>query len=154
MIMISFGIILIVLTVLFQFSRFALNKPLPVRISFIIAGKREVSMNLQVSKQLSIGGVVPEDKFDNPTGPLDAPPTFSVTDPTLGSVVAAADGLSVVFTPSGKLGSCQVQALGQAGGKVINGSLDLVLIPGDATHIVLQAGIPVDPPAPQPPPAA
>lgn len=101
-------------------------------------------MNLKVSQNLPIA-IVAEDKFGNPTGAFDSAPAWSLTDPTLGSVAPAADGLSAVVSPSGKLGSCQVQVLGQADGKAIQGSLDLVLIPGDATQIVLQAGAPVDP---------
>lgn len=97
--------------------------------------------------------ILAEDKFGNPTGAMDSAPKWSMGDPSLGEVVASDDGMSAVVKPSGKLGSCQVQVLGQADGKAISGSLDLVLIPGDATQIVIQPGVPMDPPADIPAPA-
>lgn len=103
-------------------------------------------MNLKVSQQLPIQ-IVAEDKFGNPTGAFDAPPAWSVTDPSLAVVTASDDGLSATVAPTGKLGACQVQVLGQADGKQITGTLDLALIAGDATQIVLQPGAAVDAPA-------
>lgn len=117
------------------------------RLGFYVRGKRIKYMNLKVSQQVSVA-VVAEDKFGNPTGAFDAAPAWSLSDPSLGDVQVAADGLSALVVPNGKLGSCQLQVLAKADGKDLAGSLDLVLIAGDATQIVLQAGVPVDQPAP------
>ena len=108
-------------------------------------------MNLKVSQQLPVA-VVAEDKFGNPTGAFDSVPVWSLSDDTLGVANASADGLSAVVVPSGKEGTCTLQVLASADGKQLSGSLALVLIAGDATQLVLQAGTPVDPPAA--PPAA
>lgn len=108
-------------------------------------------MNLKVNQQLPVS-IVAEDKFGNPTGAFDSVPAWTLSDPTLGTVTPAADGLSAVLVPSGKLGNGQLQVLGTADAKQISGSLDVVLIAGDATQIVLQPGTPVDVPAPVPAP--
>lgn len=102
-------------------------------------------MDLKVSQQVPVA-IVAEDRFGNPTGAFDAPPAWTVVDATLGAAQVAADGLSAVFVPSGKLGVTQLQVLGAADGKQIQGSLDLNLIAGDATQVVLQAGAPSDQP--------
>lgn len=111
------------------------------KMYFIINGTRMDKMNLKVSQTLPMS-VVAEDEFNNPVGAL-ASPAWTVVDPTLGTIVASDDGQSATFTPSGKLGTTQIQVLVNDG-KVINGSLDVVLIPGDATQVVIQAGTPVD----------
>lgn len=114
-----------------------------VRIGFLISGNKGITMNLKVSQSEPFK-IVAEDKFENSTGAFDAPPTYSLADPTLGSVIAADDGLSVVVNPSGKLGVTQLQVLGVADGKTISGSADINFIAGDAVTIVLQPGTPVD----------
>ena len=102
-------------------------------------------MNLKISQQVSVA-VVAEDKAGNPTGSFDSPPVWSLSDPSLGAVSVAGDGLSAVVIPNGKLGSCQLQVLASADEKTLSGNLDLVMIPGDAVQLVLQASAPVDQP--------
>lgn len=85
-----------------------------------------------------------DDKFNNPTAaPLDGPPAWAVTDPTLASIAPSDDGLSAVLTPVGPLGDFQVQVSAAAGGKALSGSLDVSIIPGDADHIAIKVGDPV-----------
>lgn len=121
-----------------------------VSLQFYFREKKVNDMNLKVSMILA-PSLLAEDKFGNPTGALDAPPAWGLSDPSLGEVKASDDGMSAVVTPSGKLGSCQVQVSGMADGKAIAGSLDLVMLPGDAVDIVIQPGVPQDPPADVPP---
>ena len=104
-------------------------------------------MNLKVNQALPMT-IVLEDEFGNPTGAADAPPAWSVTNDSLGSLVVADDGMSAQFNPSGKLGDCQVQVNSSAAGATVIGSLDLTLVPGDVTQIILQPGTPVDNPVP------
>lgn len=143
---------LVVLIGLMFSSRFARRRPKVVRMRLSF-GAGKIVMNLKVSQELPIN-IQAEDEFGNATGAFDSAPQFSVADPSLATVKASDDGLSAVVIPTGKLGTTQVQVLAQADGKTIAGSLDLVLIPGDATQIVIQAGAPTDVPAPAAPVAA
>ena len=95
-------------------------------------------MDLKVSQEVPVS-IVAEDRFGNPTGACDAPPSWSVSDPSLGAATVAADGMSAVFIPSGKIGACQLQVSGIAQGHSIAGALDLNLLAG-----VIQPGAPVD----------
>jgi hypothetical protein len=126
--------------------------PIPTHISFLINNTRGTSMNLKVSQKLPIA-IVADDEFGNAAGSFDAAPSWSLTDSSLASLEVSADGLSAVVVPSGKLGACQVQVLGVAQGKQLQGVLDLALIAGDAVTIVLSAGTPLDNPVPAPAPA-
>lgn len=129
------------LLILFGYARRL--SPRHVRLSFIVGGKKVTHMFLKASQKLPVT-LLAEDAFQNPGAALDAPPAWALTDPTLGSVVAADDGMSAVVTPSGKLGDCQVQVTAVADGKTVAGALDLSIIPGDATQLVISAGTPVD----------
>lgn len=125
--------------------------PSPTQIGFYLDGKRRTDMDLKVSQQIN-PVIVAEDKFGNPTGALDGAPAWSLSDPSLGTITASADGMSATVVPNGKLGTCQVQVSGQSDGKTIMGSLDLNLLAGDATQIIIQAGVPVDQPEAAPAP--
>jgi hypothetical protein len=122
----------------------ALNR-LPYKLTFVIKGKanKGEKMDLKVNYTESVSVVI-EDKFNNVlTQGFDAHPAWGLADPTLGSVAVSADGLSVVITPSGKLGMTQLQLSGSIGGVAIAGSLDMNMIPGDAAQVVLQPASPV-----------
>lgn len=109
-------------------------------------------MNLKVNDFLPVS-IVAEDEFGNPTGALDGAPAWSMSDSTLGTVEASEDGMSATVKPSGKLGTCQLQVLAAAQGKQISGSLELVMIAGDASQIVIQAGTAFDPTPAEPTPS-
>ena len=98
-------------------------------------------MNLKANDNLPLT-IQAEDKFGNQVGALDTPPTWSVADTTMGAVAPATDGMSAVFTPSGKEGSTQVQVAGAVNGATIMGSLDVTILAGDAAQIVIQPGTP------------
>jgi hypothetical protein len=102
-------------------------------------------MDMKASQQCDIA-IVAEDKFGNPTGAFDAAPVWSLADQTLGSVQVSEDGLKATLVPSGKLGQTQLSVVGQADGKALQGVLDVNIIAGDATQIVLQPAAPVDQP--------
>lgn len=115
----------------------------PRRVQFYHLGVKVDEMNLKVDKFLPLT-VKAIDEFGNPVGAFDAPPVFSSTNPDLASVEAAADGMSAVVKPAGTLGSCEIHVLAQAGGKAIEGSLALDLIPGDAFKVTIEPGAPVE----------
>jgi hypothetical protein len=98
-------------------------------------------MDLKVNDILPVTLLV-EDKFGNQNGSLDAAPTWAVVDASFGAFAAAADGLSGVFTPAGKVGTAALQVSGLIGGAPITGTLALNLLPGDATQIVITPGTP------------
>lgn len=110
-------------------------------------GKIQVTrMLLRVSQQLPISiGIT--DKAGNPA-PVDGPPAWSLTDPSMGAIAAASDGMSAVFTPAGKLGDVTVQVSADAdlgaGVKSIIGELPVSITGGDAAFIALTGGAPAD----------
>lgn len=135
------------------------RRPVADAILFLNEDGEEVSdMNLKDNNQLPIS-ISPADEFGNPTqSAFDAAPTWSVDDVSIATVSPAADGLSAVVTPTGKLGSCNVQALGLVGGNQIQGTLELDIIAGDVAEVTLTPGSPVAfvpaTPAPTAPPAS
>lgn len=116
-----------------------------VRIVFKIIGmrKRIKKMNLKANDMLPVS-IQAEDKFGNSVDTLDAAPAWTVSDETMGSVESSEDGMSAEFTPSGKEGTVLLQVLAQEDGKQIAGTLEVNVIAGDATKIVIAAGTPVE----------
>ena len=78
------------------------------------------------------------DKAGN-VAPVDGAPLWTVSDESLATIVAEADGLSASVTPTGKLGLCTVQVSADADlsgeVKTILGNLELELIGGDAVSV-------------------
>lgn len=103
-------------------------------------------MNLKVSQKVKLVLEI-KDKGGNPAL-VDGAPLWSLTDPSLGDVVPAEDGLSAVLTPKGGLGSCVVQVSADAdlgeGKKDILGELPVDFLAGDAAVISISAGTPED----------
>lgn len=98
------------------------------------------SQNLPLSVQF-------KDQKGN-AAPVDGAPQWSVSDPSLAVVEAAADGMSAVLKPVGPLGAFKVQVsadadLGQ-GQSAIIGELDVEIVGGDAVSVQIAAGSPVD----------
>lgn len=104
----------------------------------------KVLIKVNQSLPLSIGIT---DKAGNPAA-VDGAPAWSLTDPSLGSLDVAGDGMSAAFTPAGKTGELKVQVSADAdlgaGVKQIVGELDLQITGGDAATIALSGGTPVD----------
>lgn len=113
------------------------------RVEFyaLLAGKyRKVKqMQAKVTQVVNLSLKIVDSKGND--APVDGQPSWSLTDPALGSLAVAADGLSAVFTPAGSAGSLKVQASADAdlgaGVVTIAGELDLDLLPGDAVSIQL-----------------
>ncbi len=105
------------------------------------------SMDLKVNKVLPVSIKI-ADKYGNAAA-VDGAPAWSVTDASLGSVVAAEDGLSAVFTPAGPVGALKLQVSADAdlgeGVKSIAGELDINLLAGDAETVVVIGGEATDP---------
>jgi hypothetical protein len=106
----------------------------------------EVSrMQLKVTNKLPLS-IKLVDKFGN-TAPVDGVPQWALSNPGLGSLVVAADGMSAEMTPTGPLGSFLIQVSADAdmgsGVTPIFGELPIDLIGGDAVSIQIVAGEPV-----------
>lgn len=90
-----------------------------------------------------------QDPKGNPVGPMsfDAPPAWGLSDPAMGDLVAAADGLTAELTPSGKLGAVLISVTASSGGKALAGQFQETITVGDVSSIGIQPGTPVDQPA-------
>jgi hypothetical protein len=114
----------------------ALPKP---RLLFIVGGEEVTHMQLKDNATLSIA-IAASDAKGNPTK-LDpaAVPAWALDDATFGDLVPAADGMSAVFTPNGKLGDLNVQVSIPAVGSepALSGSLPVTVIASDAVAITL-----------------
>ncbi len=128
-----------------------LLKPVPAaRVVFYttVNGQLEkvTRMVLKVTQTLPLSVSIQDIKGN--AAVVDGAPTWGLTDPALGTVAAAADGLSATLTPAGGLGVCKVQVLADAdlgeGVKQILGELDVEFIAGDAATIAIAAGAAVD----------
>lgn len=113
--------------------------PRVARAFITIRGKKETKMDLKVNKKLPVALVL-EDQFDNVVPAPSTPPTWTVADVSMGTVEVAADGMSATFMPAGRLGTTQLQALVVTETQTIQGLLELNLIAGDATEVILQPG--------------
>jgi hypothetical protein len=87
------------------------------------------------------------DKAGNP-GTLASVPVWSVSDPTILTVVPAADGMSAVVSAKGKLGAAQVNVTGEGdptpGVNTITGTLAVEVVGGKAVSLKLTAGTPTE----------
>lgn len=99
-------------------------------------------MFLKVSEQLPLSIAI-KDKFGN-AAKVDGAPVWALTDPSLGTLTAADDGMSALFVPSGTVGAFKVQVSADAdlgeGVKSIVGELDVELLPGEAVSVEISAG--------------
>jgi uncharacterized coiled-coil protein SlyX len=90
------------------------------------------------------------DKFGN-AAVLDAenPPVFASSNPEIATVTPAADGMSAVITSVGVMGTAQISVTADAmvgpDEKLIVGTLDLQVLPGDAVMVTLEPGPVSDP---------
>jgi len=102
-------------------------------------------MQLKVTNKLPLSLKL-IDKFGNDAR-VDGLPLWALTNPAMGVLAVATDGMSAVLTPAGVLGSFAVQVSADAdmgeGVKVIVGNLPLDLLPGDATEIQIVSGEPI-----------
>lgn len=100
-------------------------------------------MNMKAEQTLNLAIQI-KDAKGNPAL-VDGAPVWSVTDQSLGAVVAADDGMSAVFTPAGPLGTCQVHVSADAdlgeGVKELIGDLDVNIVAGDAVSIELSGEV-------------
>ncbi len=121
--------------------------PLPApQVEFYIVQdgqkKRIFNMIMKVSQRLPVS-VEFKDKFGN-AAKVDGKPAWALTDASFGTVEAADDGLSAVFTPAGKAGEALLQVNADAdlgeGVKAILGELAVTLLPGDAETVSITAG--------------
>lgn len=121
----------------------SVNPRAEARIEFyaLISGKyRKVKqMQAKVTQKVNVSLKVLDAKGNDAL--VDGLPSWSLTDPALGNLVVAADGMSAEFNPAGPVGSLKIQVSGDAdlgaGVVTIAGELDLDLLPGDAVTLAL-----------------
>lgn len=126
-----------------------LNPPRIAKVVFVVTiggMKLEITeMQLKVTNKLPLSLKL-VDKFGNEAW-IDGLPLWALTNPAMGSLAVATDGMSAVLTPVGVLGSFAVQVSADAdmgeGVKVIIGNLPIDLLPGDATEIQIVSGEPI-----------
>ena len=118
-----------------------------IRFATTMCGmKLEITeMQLKVTNKLPLSLKL-IDKFGNDAR-VDGLPLWALTNPAMGVLAVATDGMSAVLTPAGVLGSFAVQVSADAdmgeGVKVIVGNLPIDLLPGDATEIQFVSGEPI-----------
>ena len=98
--------------------------------------------------------IQPMDKVGNP-GTLARGPVWSASDPTILSVVPAADGMSAVVSAVGKMGVAQVNvtAAGDStpGVNTITGTVDVQVVGGKAVSLHFAVGTATEIPPAAPP---
>jgi hypothetical protein len=95
------------------------------------------SMTLRVDQTLPMT-LTFADKNGNPAVPVGVP-VWAVSDATLATVVAAADGMSAVLTPVGPLGGVDVTAVVDG----VTGMLHVDLVGGAVATVTIVPGTPV-----------
>lgn len=86
-----------------------------------------------------------EDAHGNVVTALDTPPIWSVSDESLGTVTTQEDGFGATFTPTGKMGTVQVNVLIDAlpgeGEEALVGTADIQILPGKVSVIRLEGAL-------------
>ena len=86
-----------------------------------------------------------EDAHGNVVTTLDTPPVWSVSDESLGTVTTQEDGFGATFTPTGKMGTVQVNVLIDAlpgeGEEALVGTADIQILPGKVSVIRLEGAL-------------
>ena len=105
---------------------------------------RYYMLTLQDNQQVVLE-IVGEDAKGNPA-PLPATPAWTVggANPAILTVTPAADGMSANVIATGSLGTAQVVVSDTVGGSTLQGILDVTVVAGDATQIVINAGTPTN----------
>lgn len=103
-------------------------------------------MNLKIDQSLPLSIQI-KDAGGN-AAQVDGAPAWSLTNPAMGELTVAEDGMSASLVPAGLLGAFKVQVSADAdlgeGVETILGELDIVTIAGTAVLVEIGAGEPVD----------
>lgn len=95
------------------------------------------------ANEKSLLSLVIKDSQGNPAK-VDGAPRWAVTDPTLGRLEVAEDGLSATLLANGPSGAFQVQATVDAdlgeGVRELLGTLDVEVLSGEAVSVEIAAG--------------
>lgn len=89
--------------------------------------------------------IQPVDQYGN-AARVDGVPAWSVSDPSIGTLTAAEDGLSAEFVTAGPVGLVQVSVQADAdlgeGVRHLTGTLDIQVEPSEAVSLSVVAGEP------------
>lgn len=111
-----------------------------------IKTKTQMTVTLTDTQQFAVSIKI-EDARGNVATTI-APPVWSVSDPALLTVTAAADGLSATVVAVGPVGTGQVTVAGDggpaAGDDAFTGILDVVVTGGKATQVVFAPTAPTE----------
>lgn len=113
-------------------------------IRFFSTGGTDMAVVLTNDQKVSVA-IQPVDRFGN-VARVDGIPTWSLSDPGVGTLEVTPDGLVALFTTTGPLGVTQVQVQADAdlggGVKTLSGTLDIQVEAGEAVSLGLVAGVP------------
>ncbi len=134
---------LICILSLFGFRSHKHGRHLATSLVFLINGEQVTHMTLKDSQTVTLTLKALDSKGQPAT--LANPPVWTLSDATLATLTAAADGLSAVITPLGPVGSFTVQASETTGASsFVSDPFPIDVVGGDAVSIVITAGTPVD----------
>lgn len=106
-------------------------------------GKRDVVMDLQADKQVTLS-VGYTDEVGNPvTSPDNASAVFTVDDPTIINLTDNGDGTAVAAAV-GPLGTATVHVVATLDGDTVEGDLAIVVVAGLAERVTIVAGEPTE----------
>lgn len=126
----------------------------PAPLAFLLRGLK-VDYTLDDDEILTMG-IAATDEFGNPTTLGLTAPTFTVADPTIVAVTLAPDNLSLVLTPTGKLGTTQIAVTETVPtlAAPLTGTINLTVVAGAASKLTFVPGTTVPNPAPPAPASA
>jgi hypothetical protein len=130
--------------------------PRPVKLVINFRGLTGHNMQNMKANQILSGSLTGADEFGNPTAAVvfDTTPAWTVEDETLLTLTPSADGSTCsVASPVGKLGTTNVDIVGQVNGATLKGTQSVTVLPGDTAEIaivftVAPAAAPAAPAAP------
>lgn len=110
------------------------NKLTGGRIMLVLTNVQQVTLTLEAL-----------DQYGN-VAKIDGVPAWQVSDPAIGTITPAADGLSAVFVTTAVLGTIQVSAQADAdlgaGVRPLTATLDIAVEASEAVALGLKAGVP------------
>ena len=119
----------------------------------MFTGGVQMELVITDSQQFKVE-IQPVDRAGNP-GTLASGPVWSASDPTILTVVPAADGMSAVVSAMGKLGAAQVNVTADGnptpGVNTITGTVDVQVVGGKAVSLHFTVGTAMEIPPTAPP---
>lgn len=119
----------------------------PVREQLLVGDKEcgMATLQLKDTQQCELGVEVRDKKGNLTNDQLDGPPTWRSSDENVATVVPSADSMSATVV-AGNPGTAQINVDAVNEGQQFVGTLDLLVVGGDAVSIGITTGTPGDQP--------